>query len=211
MGAEIVISVNNVSVTYRQRSGLFKPAKSFEALSNVSFDLYCGETLGIVGRNGIGKTTLLKVLAGIIRPDKGKIINHRNASVSLLALQAGFDSELSGYDNAVLGGMLLGYSRKDVEAKLDEIAAFSELGAFMDQPIKTYSSGMRSRLGFSVALYASPDVLLLDEVLSVGDREFKKKAEAAITEKIRSDQTVVLVSHSESQVERLCDRTVRLG
>lgn len=211
MDKEIVISVDNVSVTYRQRVGIFKPVKTYEALSNISFDLYRGETLGIVGRNGAGKSTLLKVLAGIIRPDHGRVVKADDTGISLLALQAGFDSELSGYDNAVLGGMLLGYSRKEIESKLDEITAFSGLGSFMEQPIKTYSSGMRSRLGFSLALYASPDVLLLDEVLSVGDREFKKKAEAAMIEKIRSDQTIVLVSHSENQIERLCDRKIELG
>jgi lipopolysaccharide transport system ATP-binding protein len=209
MERDIIISLKNVGVTYRQRTGLFKPAKEYHALDDINIDIYRGETLGILGRNGAGKSTLLKVIAGIIKPDRGEVINH-GASVSLLALQAGFDPELSGYDNAILGGMILGYTRKQVVSKLDEIKKFSELGKFMHQPIKTYSSGMRSRLGFSLAMYLSPDVLLLDEVLSVGDKQFRKKAETEMLKKIHSNQTVILVSHSEQQIERLCDRVIKL-
>lgn len=206
---EVVLSLKNVSLSYKQRQGFFRPAKRFFALKDVSFDIYKGETLGVIGRNGAGKSTLLKLMAGILKPDCGEVVN-KGVSVSLLALQAGFDAELSGRDNAILGGMLLGYSRKQAEARLDEITRFSELGDFMEQPIKTYSAGMRSRLGFSLAMYLSPDVLLLDEVLSVGDKEFRKKAEQEMMKKIHSDQTVILVSHSESQVNRLCDRCIKL-
>jgi lipopolysaccharide transport system ATP-binding protein len=209
MAKEIVISLKNVSVRYHQRGSFFKKADDFYALENINLDIYRGETLGIVGRNGAGKSTLLKVIAGIIKPDEGKVINH-GVSVSLLALQAGFDPELNGYDNAILGGMLLGYTKRQVENRLAEIQAFSELGHFMSQPIKTYSSGMRSRLGFSLAMYMTPDVLLLDEVLSVGDKDFRKKAESEMYKKFNSGQTIVLVSHSENQINRTCDRVEAL-
>jgi len=209
MDKEVILSLKNVSLSYKQRQGLFKPAKKFFALKDISFDIYKGETLGIIGRNGAGKSTLLKIIAGILKPDSGLVLN-KGVSVSLLALQAGFDIELSGRDNAILGGMFLGYSRIQAEARLDEIVEFSELGDFIDQPIKTYSAGMRSRLGFSLAMHLSPDVLLLDEVLSVGDKGFREKAEKEMMKKIHSEQTVVLVSHSESQVNRLCERCVTL-
>ena len=131
-------------------------------------------------------------------------------TVSLLSLAAGFDADLSGVDNAIISGMLLGYRRQQIVARLNDIREFSELGSFMDQPVKTYSSGMRSRLGFAVAMYMTPDVLLLDEILSVGDADFKKKAEAEMMKKLHSDQTVLLVSHSEEQINRVCDRKIEL-
>lgn len=206
---EIILSLHHVGVRYKRRGGLFQKPEYFQALDGVSFDLYRGETLGIVGRNGAGKSTLLRIMAGIIRPDQGQVINH-GVSVSLLALQAGFDPELPGRDNAIMNGMLLGYTRRQVEARMADIVAFSELGDFIDEPVKTYSSGMRSRLGFSVSVFMTPDVLLLDEILSVGDKAFREKAESEMTRKMRSDQTIVLVSHSENQINRLCDRVICL-
>ncbi|WP_101676151.1 ABC transporter ATP-binding protein [Alloalcanivorax mobilis] len=206
---DIIIGLRDVGVRYKRRGGLFRRPEYFQALEGVTFDIYRGETLGIVGRNGAGKSTLLRVVAGIIRPDDGEIVNS-GVTVSLLALQAGFDPELSGRDNAIMSGMLMGYTRKQVEARSSDITEFSELGSFMDEPVKTYSSGMRARLGFSVAVFMTPDVLLLDEVLSVGDKEFRKKAEYEMMKKIHSDQTVLLVSHSEQQVRRVCDRVIEL-
>ncbi len=206
---DVIISLQDVGVRYKRRGGLFRKPEYFQALEGVSFDIRRGETLGILGRNGAGKSTLLRVVAGIIQPDSGEIVNH-GVTVSLLALQAGFDAELPGTDNAILSGMLMGYTRKQVEARLDDIAEFSELGDFMYEPVKTYSSGMKARLGFSVAMYMTPDVLLLDEVLSVGDKQFKKKAETEMMKKLHSDQTVLLVSHSERQVGRLCERVVEI-
>ena len=205
----ILISLRDISICYKRRGGLFRKSASFQALDGVSLDIRRGETLGIIGRNGAGKSTLLRVIAGIIKPDGGSVVNH-GASVSLLALQVGFDVNLSGRDNAIFSGMLLGYSKQQVEEHLEKITEFSELGAFMAEPVKTYSTGMRARLGFSVAMHMNPDVLLLDEVLSVGDAAFKKKAEKEMLKKIYSDQTVVLVSHSESQMNRLCDRVISL-
>lgn len=206
---DAIISLNEVGVRYKRRGGVFRKPEYFQALERVSFDIHRGETLGIVGRNGAGKSTLLRVIAGIIKPDSGQVVN-RGVTVSLLALQAGFDPELPGKDNAIMSGMLMGYTRRQVESRLEEIREFSELGKFMEEPVKTYSSGMRARLGFSVSAFLTPDVLLLDEILSVGDKDFQQKAEHEMMKKIHSNQTVILVSHSEGQVNRICDRKIEL-
>ena len=209
MSQHPIISLRDVGVSYKRSGSLFRKTQYFEALRSINMDIYSGETLGILGRNGAGKSTLLKVISGIIRPDTGEVINY-GVSVSLLALQAGFDPKLSGKDNAILSGMLQGYRHKDIQSKLDEIKSFSELDDFFYEPVRTYSNGMRARLGFSISMLTSPDVLLIDEALSVGDKEFKKKAEKVITEKVKSDQTVVIVSHIEQQISRLCSRVIRI-
>lgn len=203
---EKIIELKNVGVTYRERKSFFK-SEEYQALKDVSFDVYKGEVLGVIGRNGAGKSTLLRLLGGIIKPDKGEVIHHTK-SVSLMALAAGFDPNLSGRQNAIISGMLIGYSKKKIEAQLEEIKIFSELQDFFEKPTKTYSSGMQARLAFSIAMYVSPDVLLIDEVLGVGDVSFKQKAEQALEEKIASDITVIIVSHSEAQVSRLAERIV---
>lgn len=203
---EPLISVSNVGVRFKNNHSFFS-SSAFEALRNVSFDLYQGDSLGIIGRNGAGKTTLLRLLGGIIRPDRG-FIKNSNVSTTLLALQVGFDSELSGRINAILSGMLLGFRKKEVMANLENIIAFSELHNFIDLPVKTYSAGMRARLGFSIALKLSPDVLLIDEVLGVGDAEFRTKSLAIMREKLLSDQTIVLVSHDAKTIRDLCNRAV---
>lgn len=179
----------------------------FWALNDVSFDLNHGETIGIIGQNGAGKSTLLRVLAGILAPDRGSVRSYAG-SASLLSLQVGFVPYLSGRENAILSGILLGMTRREVLASMDDIIAFSELGDFIDEPVRSYSSGMRARLGFAVAFQADPDVLLIDEVLGVGDAAFKAKSAAVMREKIESDKTVVLVSHSEETVLDFCDRVV---
>lgn len=201
-----LISVQNVGVTFNTRKSLFR-SDHIEALKDVSFNINRGDSLGVIGRNGAGKTTLLQLLGGIIRPDKGKIINNM-ATTALLALQVGFDPELSGRVNAILSGMLLGFLRHEVEANLTKIIDFSELGSFIDKPVKSYSAGMKARLGFSVALEMCPDVLLIDEVLAVGDMEFREKSIAVMREKLKSDQTIVLVSHDANTVKSLCNRAV---
>jgi lipopolysaccharide transport system ATP-binding protein len=201
-----IISLRNVGVCYRKRSG-FLSRRNFAALKDVSFDLYHGETLGVIGRNGAGKTTLLRLLGGIISPDTGEMIN-RGYTTTLLSLQVGFDQNLTGKENAVLSGMLLGFTKAEVLKRFDDIVAFSELEDFIDDPIKTYSSGMKARLGFSVAFHLDPDVLLVDEVLGVGDAEFQKKSRNVMKEKIRSNKTIVLVSHSAATIRALCDRVV---
>lgn len=202
-----VISLQEVGIRYKRSGSIFSRTSYFDALKSVSFDIFPGETLGILGKNGAGKSTLLRVISGIIKPDSGKLIN-RGASVSLLALQAGFDPNLNGHDNAILSGMLQGYSRREVEARIDEIHEYSELGDFFYEPIRSYSTGMRARLGFSITTIICPDVLLVDEVLGVGDQHFKQKAELTMVAKTQSQQTVVLVTHSHQQIARLCDRAV---
>nr|WP_300315793.1 ABC transporter ATP-binding protein [Halomonas sp.] len=206
---EVIISLKDVGVRYKRRGGLFRKPEYFQALENVSFDICRGDTLGIVGRNGAGKSTLLRTIAGIIQPDSGEVVNF-GVTVSLLALQAGFDPELPGTDNAIISGMLMGYTRRQVESRMSDITEFSELGDFIYQPVKTYSSGMRSRLGFAVSMFMTPGVLLLDEILSVGDKEFRKKAESEMVKKFHSDQTIVLVSHSEGQIKKLCNKVIEL-
>ncbi|EGV49784.1 ABC transporter ATP-binding protein [endosymbiont of Riftia pachyptila] len=202
-----LISLQDVGVRYKRSGNVFRQKSYFEALKSINLDIYPGETLGILGRNGAGKSTLLKIISGIIQPDHGRIIN-RGASVSLLALQAGFDANLSGRDNAILSGMLQGYSRRAVEARLGEIQEYSELENFFFEPVRTYSTGMRARLGFSVTTIICPDVMLIDEVLGVGDQHFRQKAERTMVAKLHSQQTVVLVSHSHQQIARLCERAV---
>ncbi len=204
---EPIISLQNVGVRYKLRGNVFRRRGYIDVLKSIDLDIYPGETLGVLGRNGTGKSTLLRLISGVIRPNSGKVVN-RGVSVSLLSLQAGFDPNLSGRDNAIFGGLLQGYSRREAESRLDEIQEYSELGDFFHDPVRIYSNGMRARLGFSIATIMAPDVLLVDEVLSVGDIHFKDKAERTMVNKIQSNQTVVLVSHSHAQISRLCDRAI---
>jgi len=204
----VAIRMDDVSAIYRVREGLFR-RRDFIALRDIELEIFSGETLGVVGANGSGKSTLLRLLAGIYQPDLGSI-RFNVDKVSFLSLTLGFDPELSGADNAILSSMLLGATLTEARRLLPEIAEFSELGGQMKNPLKTYSSGMRSRLGFSVALFMQSDVLLIDEALAVGDAYFRNKSEQAITSKINTDQTVVLVSHSAQQICRLCDRAIWL-
>lgn len=200
------ISVSNVGISYRKRL-TFSHTEKYTALSDVSFEVEHGETLGIIGRNGAGKSTLLRILADIITPDQGHVINH-GVTVSMLSLGIGLAPQLNGIDNAILSALLLGIKQKEAENNLEEIIEFSELGHFIHQPVKTYSSGMLTRLGFSIAIHLQPDVLLIDEVLGVGDIEFRAKSSAALKSKITSNQTVVLVSHQSREMKALCDRVV---
>jgi lipopolysaccharide transport system ATP-binding protein len=204
--SEPIISLKNVGVSYRRRAGVLRWNK-YWALNDITFDLYKGETLGIVGRNGAGKSTLLQVLAGIISPDKG-VITRNGCRVSLLSLQVGFLPHITGRENAILSGMLLGINKSDIEKAMPKIIEFSGLGEFIDQPVNSYSTGMRARLGFSVANQMDPDVILVDEVLGVGDAEFKKQSTRAMKEKISSNKTVVIVSHDEKTLKDLCDRVL---
>ena len=203
---QLAISLRNVGVAYQQISG-FLHRKPYWAIQDVSFDLYHGETLGVIGRNGVGKSTLLMLLAGIIEPDRGEVFNY-GVTASLLTLQAGFAPYLTGRENSVLIGMMLGLNKAEVLQRMDEIRDYAEIGDFFDQPVRIYSSGMRARLGMSVAVYANPDVVLLDEVLGVGDAQFREKSTATIHEMCHSDRSVVLVSHQPATHKKLSDRLV---
>jgi len=205
-GREPVIEVQDVGYFYYKRRGTFSSEK-FWALKQVSFLLNRGESLGIIGRNGVGKSTLLRLLAGITRPDRGRLVNH-GVSSTLLSLQAGFLPYLTGRENALLNGMILGLRKREIKERMDEIRAFSGLEEFFDQPISSYSSGMKARLGFSIAFQMDPDVLLVDEVLGVGDEQFKNKSGEEMKKRIKSDKTVVLVTHSGPTIRELCDRAV---
>lgn len=186
-----------------------KPKNYFKALDNVSFEIKKGERVGVIGFNGAGKSTLLKVVAGVYTPTKGTA--HINGKVApLLELGAGFDYNYSGRENVFLNGSILGYSRKFLESKYDEILEFSELGEFMEIPIKNYSSGMKAKLGFSIATIINPEILILDEVLSVGDVKFQKKSGDKIKSMMDDGTTVLLVSHSTAKIRELCTRAIWL-
>ena len=181
----------------------------FWALQNVSFTVEKGDRVGILGLNGAGKSTLLKVIAGVFKPTEGSVTKH-GKMVPLLELGAGFDQQYTGKENIYLYGAMLGYSKEFIDEKYDEIVKFSELKDFIDVPIKNYSSGMKSRLGFSIATVVSPKILILDEVLSVGDAKFRKKSEKKVLSMFDSGVTVLFVSHSLAQVNRICNKAMIL-
>ena len=182
--------------------------ETFWALRNLTFTVKEGESLGILGRNGAGKSTLLQILTGIYRPDEGTV--ERRGKIGLLQLGTGFHPELTGRENIYVSGAILGLKKREVEALYDSIVAFSELERFIDTPIKTYSSGMTSRLGFAIAINIRPDIFLIDEVLAVGDDRFKEKCDEKIQEIHRLGKTILLVSHSMSDVKRICEKAICL-
>jgi len=203
----VVLELQDVSLNFKSSKSTFDHGVH-HILDKVSFKLHKGETLGIVGRNGVGKTTILRVMAGILPPTSGRVITQAGQVASLLSIGVGFQPELSGRDNALLSAMLQGATKSHARSCLEEIKEFSELGDSFEEPVKTYSSGMSARLGFTTAMMTHVDILLVDEVLSVGDAQFRAKAEAAMRDRIGSDQTVVIVSHNNSQIESLCDRAI---
>lgn len=207
MSGDLILQAEQVGLSYRQRVGMLR-YESFWALQDVSFQLYEGETLGVIGNNGAGKSTLLRMIAGIVDPDRGTLKRSKSLNASLLALNVGFKPELSGRDNVVISGLLLGMTLADVRRQMDAIRDFSELGDFFERPVGTYSTGMRARLGFAVAIHANPDILLIDEVLGVGDQTFREKSHAAMKAKIKEGKTVILVSHSMEAIKELCHRAL---
>lgn len=181
----------------------------FWALKNITLDVEKGEVVGIIGHNGAGKSTLLKLISGILKPTQGSIICNGNI-VPMLELGSGFDQDLTGKENIFLNGAILGYSEEFLKQKYDEIVAFSELGQFIDVPIRNYSSGMMMRLAFSVATVVNPQVLIVDEILAVGDENFQNKSRARMLELMGGGTTVLFVSHSLKQIREMCDRVVWL-
>lgn len=183
--------------------------KDFWALRDVSFSVHPGEVLGIIGHNGAGKSTVLKVISGILKPTSGSVSVHGNI-VPMLELGSGFDFDLTGRENIFLNGAILGYSRKFLNEKYDDIVAFSELGEFIEMPIRNYSSGMLMRLAFSIATVVNPEILIVDEILAVGDESFQRKSRQRMMELMSGGTTVLFVSHSLEQIREMCDRVLWL-
>jgi len=220
-GGDFAIRVDDLSLVYRtaldsrptlrgsiRRFGRReRTVREIQALDDVSFSVAHGKVLGVVGANGAGKSTLMRTVAGILPPTSGRVEVHGRVS-TLLALGVGFNRELTGRQNVVLGGLAAGLRRDQLRAKYEEIVAFAELGEFMDMPMRTYSSGMYGRLGFSVAVNMDPDILLIDEALSVGDAKFRKKSFEKMRELCQEDRTIVLVSHALGSIEELCDQAI---
>lgn len=183
--------------------------EDFWALKDVSFEIEKGEVVGIIGHNGAGKSTLLKIITGILQPTTGKVIVKGNI-VPMLELGSGFDHELTGRENIFLNGAILGYTENFLKEKYDEIVEFSELAKFIDMPIRQYSSGMLMRLAFSIATVVNPEVLIVDEILSVGDADFQEKSKKRMNELMSGGTTVLFVSHALSQIEELCNKVIWL-
>ena len=220
---QLMLSIQDVSMRFKleeDHSGSLKETftklfsgglkfKDFYALSDVSFDVYKGDVLGIIGRNGAGKSTVLKIISGIMKPTKGNVARYGNI-VPMLELGSGFDMDLSGRENVFLNGAILGYDKKFLYDKYEEILDFSELHEFIDMPLRNYSSGMIMRLAFSIATVVEPEILIVDEILAVGDENFQKKSRARMMELMGGGTTVLFVSHDMTQIREMCNRVVWL-
>lgn len=220
MKKKIAVTVKDLHIIYR---GLKKTSiraswtklrnkiETFEALKGINFEIEEGKILGIIGKNGSGKSTMLRAIAGIFSPDKGSIDLHGH-SVSLLSIGVGFNRKLTGKENIYLSGMLLGFSEEEIEEKIEEIIKFADIGDFINKPVKTYSSGMYSKLAFAITAILETDIMLIDEVLSVGDAAFKEKSYNKMKELISDDKrTVIIVSHSLGTIRELCDEVLWLN
>ena len=223
MGRKSVIEVKDVTMRFRMNNDRIMSLKEFAvralrgkleyseftALSHVSFSIRKGETLGLIGHNGAGKSTMLKVISGILKPTEGRVMVTGNI-VPMLELGSGFDFELTGRENIFLNGAILGYSEEFLEEKYEEIVEFSELGQFIEMPIRNYSSGMLARLAFSVAAMVQPEILIVDEILSVGDADFQRKSRERMLELMGGGTTVLFVSHNIEQIREMCSRAIWL-
>lgn len=209
LGIEKNFSIKQAFVDFFTPSKKKKKAEDFWALSNVSFDVKKGEVVGLIGSNGAGKSTLLKVVSGVMKPTKGKV--QVDGIISpMIELGAGFDPELTARENIFLNGAILGYSKNFLESKFDEIVEFSELKDFLDVPVKNFSSGMTAKLAFSIATIVDPEVLIVDEILSVGDIKFQEKSKNKMMEMIKGGTTVLYVSHSLESIKDLCTKVIWL-
>lgn len=223
MSKKTMIEVNDVTMRFHMNTDKILSLKEFvtrklsgkisyedfTALEHVSFEVKKGETLGLIGRNGAGKSTMLKVISGILKPTEGLVRVNGNI-VPMLELGSGFDFDLTGRENIFLSGAILGYSEEFLNGKYDEIVAFSELGQFIETPIRNYSSGMLARLAFSVASVVEPEILIVDEILSVGDAAFQEKSKKRMLELMGGGTTVLFVSHSLEQIREMCRRVIWL-
>lgn len=223
MSKDIMVEVKNVTMKFRMSDQpinslkeIFTTAVSgklrfneFLALDDVSFELEKGKTLGLIGKNGAGKSTTLKLISGILKPTSGTIITRGNI-VPMLELGAGFDLELTGRENIYLNGAILGYSKEYLESKYDEIVEFAEIGEFVDMAIRNYSSGMMARLAFSIASVVQPEILIVDEILAVGDVAFQEKSYNRMKELMSGGATVLFVSHDIDKIEEMCDKVIWL-
>ncbi len=220
---EVIISVEHVGMQFRMSNDRISSIKEmvtqmlrgklkyneFWALKDVSFQVHRGEVVGIIGRNGAGKSTILKIISGILKPTCGTVKRGGNI-VPMLELGSGFDYDLTGRENIFLNGAILGYSKEFLMGKYDEILAFSELGEFIEMPIRNYSSGMLMRLAFSIATVVNPEILIVDEILAVGDENFQRKSRARMMELMSGGTTVLFVSHNMDQIREMCNRVVWL-
>ena len=220
---ETMIEVRDVSMRFRMANDRISSIKEyaiarlrgklkyneFEALKHVSFDVKRGEVMGLIGRNGAGKSTLLKVISGILKPTEGSVIVRGNVA-PMLELGSGFDFDMTGRENIFLNGAILGYSEEFLKSKYEEIVAFSEIGPFINVPLRNYSSGMVTRLAFSIATVVVPEILIVDEVLSVGDAAFQEKSLSRMMELMSGGTTVLFVSHNLEQIRKMCSRALWL-
>lgn len=207
LGIEKNFSIKQAFVNFFSFKRKKKEKEFFTALDNISFKVNKGEVVGLIGSNGAGKSTLLKVVSGVMKPTKGKVIVH-GAISPMIELGAGFDMELTARENIYLNGSILGYSKKFIDEKFDEIVDFSELRDFLNVPIKNFSSGMTAKLAFSIATIVNPEILIVDEILSVGDIKFQEKSKNKMLEMIKGGTTVLYVSHSLESIKELCDKVV---
>ncbi len=214
LSEDVLLRCEGVGICYRKPYKLGqshdREDREFWPFQDLNLELKRGETLGVIGRNGAGKSTLLRLLAGVTQPDAGRLVKRPKLNIQLLSVNLGFERILSGRENAVMAGMLLGETRKEMDYRLEAIKEFSELGDFFEQPVYSYSSGMVARLGFSVAIKTMPDVLLLDELLAVGDVNFRKKSRMATEQMIQSGRTVVIVMHNRALINKISDRVIEL-
>lgn len=204
-----VLKLDGVSLCYKSGYNIFKSSKK-KVLSDVSMEICRGEKIGVLGRNGAGKSSLLKLLAGIYQPDEGRVLAGEKVRSAFIGLQNGFVPYMTGFDNITLTGLLMGMSRGEVRQKLDQIVDYTELGENLSRPVFSFSAGMKARLAFAISAFSEPDLLLIDEAMSVGDRAFRRKSEEKIAELIKGDTAVVLVSHESRLIESICSQAIWL-